>query len=46
MPQSRVALPAADIHSKNAPRSAREQDFGEAAGGRTDIEADAAGNID
>ena len=44
--QPRMKLAGPDIDGIDAPRAAREQHVAEAAGGRTDIEADAAGDID
>ena len=44
--QARVQLPASDVDRIDAPRAAREQHLGEAAGRGADVEADAAGRIE
>jgi hypothetical protein len=41
-----VQLAAADIHSIDVPRSACEEYFGKTAGGRSDIEANPARDIE
>ena len=44
--QARMQLIAADIDRVDAPRAAREQDLGEAAGRGADVEADAIRHVE